>query len=955
MRISSIFRLLGCIAGLLLPPAGTRAQPTQRQTLTTEDGLPQNSVHAVLQARDGFLWVATENGVARFDGIAFVRYGTENQPAFLSNDTCCLAQTSDGMLWIGTSDGLVRWSGRRFDRVAVGPVTAVVAGPAGSLLVLTAQGLLRVRGLQATAVVLPGNLDATALGRGYDSATLVAAGSTLLEVDGSAMRLTAHLPAAPVEMFEVKDHRLWFRSASEVWTVAAGVQRHWRIGSDLPGSRLLSLSLAGNVVLAGTNRGVFQLAADKAQAQPLVDLENTAALTAATDREGDLWVGTDTAGLSVLRPRAVGTVAALANDAVTSVVQMRNRILWVGTRDSGLREMSTDANVPVAAVPPSLTHGLILSLAPGTSDDLWIGSPEGLDHLQNGRLRHTTSADGLPDDFIRSLLASGPDAIWVGTRHGVAHLQDGIVDRLLTATNGLPSDVVGTMLQTQDRAVWFGTLHGLAEFRGSGAQPIAFTGGKAGDGITALVELPDGTPLAGTHSGALAFRRRGQFVAVHVAGLTGEIDALLLDTAGNVWVRTPAGVQRTPLDALLRCSPEMSCVLPIRLYGTADGMPSVDSSSDGHPSAWRAADGVLWFATRRGLARIDAAHLPINNVPPPLVLERVQVDDLTFAPDAALELGPGHRRFVFDYAALSLRAPLQVVYRFKLEGFDRDWTVAGNRRSAEYTNLPPGKYRFLVEARNADGTPSAEPAVLRLHIASPLYRRWWSYVLLVLGAGAIVYAGYRLRLRGVQHEFQAVLNERNRIAREIHDTLAQDFVAVSLQLEVTAQLLKVQATEAAQQQVDATRMLVRDGIRDARDSIWALRAGQAAGDLPARLRRMVEAAPATPVHTLTVTGSYRPLASSLEKEILRIAKEATGNAVRHADATLLEITLIYLDDALVLTVRDDGGGFSVESGAARAGHYGLRGMQERAASMGAAFTITSVLGEGTTISLRLAT
>lgn len=289
-----------------------------------------------------------------------------------------------------------------------------------------------------------------------------------------------------------------------------------------------------------------------------------------------------------------------------------------------------------------------------------------------------------------------------------------------------------------------------------------------------------------------------------------------------------------------------------------------------------------------------------------------------------LDLGPGHHRFVFDYTALSLRAPLQVTYRFRLEGFDRDWIDAGNRRSAEYTNLPPGTYRLLVEARNADGTPGDAPAELRLRIAAPIYRRWWFYALLLLLAAAAVYATYRLRLRRVQQQFSAVLNERNRIAREIHDTLAQDFVAVSLQLEVTAQLLKVQATEAAQEQIDATRLLVRDGIRDARESIWALRAGQSAADLPARLRAIVDTAPATPAHSLTVTGSYRALSSSLEKEIVRIAKEAIGNAVRHAGAGYIQLTLLYSEDAVVLTVRDDGAGFNVDAGAARIGHFGLR-------------------------------
>ncbi len=944
-----LFAVLCCALGLALPYATAPAQSLQRQNFTTDDGLPQNSVHAVLQTRDGFLWAATEGGVVRFDGVAFERFGTENERAFPSNDACCLAQTADGMLWIGTSDGLVRWSGTRFDRVNTGPVLQLVAEPAGGLLVLTAHGLQRVSGLQANDIPLPGGREATAIGRARDGSPLVAAGTSLLRAQAGTFRIAGQLSIAPLDLFEDDAGCLWLRSTAEVQATCGAAQHRWRTGTDLPGTRLLSLLAAGTDVFAATNRGVYRIRADASSPVALPELAGTAVLSATADREGDLWFGTDTAGLATLRPQAIQTVPALATDAITSIVQTRDGVLWAGTRDSGLRR----ATGPAATVSAPLQQGLILSLSPGTAGDLWVGTPDGLYHSQQNRLSHLTSADGLPDDFIRSLLADGPDAVWIGTRHGAAHLRAGSVDRLLTTAEGLPSDVVGTTLRTRDGTLWFGTLHGLARLQGGRAEPVALAGGDPADSITALAEAPEGTLLVGTHSGMLAFSHAGPFTAVRVSGIQGEIDALLPDAAGNLWVRSPAGVQRLALADLLRCRPAQPCTPAVRTYGTADGMPSVDSSSDGHPSAWRTADGVLWFATRRGVARIDAAHLPIDRVPPHVVFERIQIDDLTFTPAASIRLGPGHRRFVFDYAALSLRAPLQVTYRFRLEGFDRDWIDAGTRRSAEYTNLPPGTYRLLVEARNADGTPSTTPAELQFHIAAPIYRRWWFYALLLLAAAAVVYAMYRLRLRRVQQQFTAVLNERNRIAREIHDTLAQDFVAVSLQLEVTAQLLKVQATAAAQEQIDATRLLVRDGIRDARESIWALRAGQSAADLPARLRALVDTAPATPAQSLTVTGSYRALASSFEKETLRIAKEAIGNAVRHAGAAHIELTLLYSEDAVILTVRDDGAGFDVDAGAARAGHYGLRGMRERAAAMGATLGIVSAPGQGTTVTLRL--
>ncbi len=925
------------------------AQATQRLAWTTEEGLPQNSVHAVLQTRDGYLWVATEGGVARFNGVQFERIGTESERAFASNDACCLTETRDGALWIGTSDGLVRWSTGKFKRFDVGAVLATVAEPAGALLALTGRGLERLERGRSVAVALPDGAEATALGVQADGMPLIAAGAMLWRLGLNGFEAMGRLPAAPAEVLGDALGRVWLRTTAAVWMVQGGAQRQWRVGMELPGSRLLALERVGGGVLASTNRGVYRLQAEDAAVQALPQLEGTAILSATLDREGDTWFGTDTAGLVELRERPVGTLAALSADTVTSVVQGSDSALWVGTRDNGLKVLRAgEVTTPAGG----LALQTILALAPDVAGGAWVGTPDGLYRFGAGQLRHVTSVNGLPEDFVRSLLADGNRSVWVGTRHGAAHWDGERVDRLITTADGLPSDVVGTMLRTRDGTLWFGTLHGLARMRGSSLQTVPLVGAAADDGVTALAEAPTGMLLVGTRTGALLLVGESGVRAVRLSGLRGEIDALLPDGLGNVWIRMAAGVARVEIQQLLRCG--AVCAAPLRVYSTADGMPSVDATFDGHPSAWRAADGTLWFATRRGIARIDAAHLAVDRVPPPVVLERMQVDDLRLGAGASipglLRLGPGHRRFVFEYAGLSLRAPLQVQYRFKLEGFDRDWVEAGSRRSAEYTSLPAGAYRFLVEARTSDGVRSAAPAEMRLYIASPVYRRSWFYVCVALALAGVAYGIYRLRLRRVQREFAAVLSERNRIAREIHDTLAQDFVAVSLQLEVTSQLLKVNATEAAREQIDSTRLLVRDGIRDARESIWALRAGQTADGLPARLQALAEGKPAAVVQ---VAGAYRALASSVEKEMSRIAKEAVGNARNHAGATTIAVDLVYLEDAVLLTVRDDGAGFNVEQGRARVGHFGLRGMVERASAMGATLTVQSAPGDGTTVSFRL--
>jgi len=326
------------------------------------------------------------------------------------------------------------------------------------------------------------------------------------------------------------------------------------------------------------------------------------------------------------------------------------------------------------------------------------------------------------------------------------------------------------------------------------------------------------------------------------------------------------------------------------------------------------------------------------------------VDTLPLAGE--IELGAGHTRFTFNYIGLSYTVPQKVRYRYMLEGFDHNWIAAGTRRTAYYTNLPPGHYSFRVQASNNDGMWSTTDATIRFHITPPFYRRLWFYAILALLVAAIIYLLHRLRVHRLQSQFNAVLAERNRIAREIHDTLAQDFVGVSLQLEVAAQFLNRENLPAASEQINRTRKLVRDGIADARQSIRDLRATTATDSLPTRLTHLVDrATSATLATNLQIGGTYRTLAPPFENEILRIAQEALANVTHHAHATAVNVELRYTPDTLVLRIADNGQGFDVRQIADRPGHYGLQGMHERSAIISARLTVESEAGKGTTVTL----
>jgi len=385
---------------------------------------------------------------------------------------------------------------------------------------------------------------------------------------------------------------------------------------------------------------------------------------------------------------------------------------------------------------------------------------------------------------------------------------------------------------------------------------------------------------------------------------------------------------------------------------------SRETATNSHPSAWRSRDGHLWFATPKGLVEVDPAHFPVNSVPPGVALERFAIDDATMAlhaADASMRIPAGHVHFEFDYAGLSFVAPQKVRYRYMLEGFDHGWTEAGARRTAYYTNIPAGHYTFRVQAANNDGVWNTEGAALKFELRPHFYQTLWFYALLLLAAAGVVAAAQRVRLARAEREFNAVLAERNRIAREIHDTLAQGYVGISVQLEVLSELLRLCKVDAAAKQLDLTRGYVREGLADARQSIWALRS-QDSGEttLPVNLRRMVQAAGSDELEAeFGIFGAYRPLAPGTEREILRVAQEAIHNVKKHADAGRLTVQLEYGPSEIALEVRDDGRGFATGQ-AVEHGHFGLTGMRERAALIGADLELASEPGGGTTVRLRVA-
>ncbi len=959
-----IFFLLSIPACALEPT--TPLANLNRQSWVMENGLPQNTIQALAQTADGFLWLGTEAGLVRFDGVQFAVFDRNSKPALPGNDIRALLATPDGVLWIGTGDGLAR-----LDRGALTVFTIANGLPSNSVRRL-------LPGSQASVLVETDNGDAR-----------VEAGRAILFPESAnADKLGATLPGG--ETAEASQGILTLTRANKI-------EVRLKAGQQLPGTRIQTLLADSQGALwIGTNRGLARWVAGKLDRLPQTDpLAIASVLNLLEDREGNLWVGTETSGLHVLRDQRfayIGAREGLSSDSVTAITQDSTGRLWVGTNGGGLNSIRLTP-LPNQVTKPgepsiySLHFGLlskiILSLAAGPNNELWVGTPDGLNRFRGGAIDAFTSADGLPDDFIRSLRVDKDGSLWVGTRRGLAHWSfspDGreVASRhLYTTSNGLRSNLVGALARDTHGDLWIATLGGLSRLHAGKITTYTTADGLSSNIITSLLARPDGTLFIGTEDHGWNLWDGSAFHPIAHPDANGGVQttgvhAILDDGLGHLWLTTTGGIARCDIGLLNPAHPPTSCPNWVE-FGPSDGLRSRETAAIGHPSAWRSASGRLWFATPKGLLTLSPALFPVNSVQPPVVIERFAVDDFdqpvspTNASNAPLRVAAEHVHFQFDYAALSFTAPQKVRYRYMLEGFDKTWTEAGARRTAYYTNIPPGSYTFRVQAANNDGVWNTTGASLAFELRPHYYQTPWFYAALVLALILLAVVITRYRLSRAEREFRAVLAERGRIAREIHDTLAQGYVGVSVQLEVLSELLRRNRLDAAQKHLDSTRESVRAGLADARQSIWALRSQDSAETtLPVRLRRITEEGVGRKLNaSFAIYGAYRPLAPTAgpdpspdpEQEILRIAQEAIQNAVRHARASISGCSSTTCPRS----------SFSKSAMTASAlplprpriespqGHYGLTGMRERAESIGATIELTSAPGQGATIRLTLPT
>ena len=947
-----------------------------REEWTADRGFPGGAVYAVTQSSDGYLWIGTEKGLVRFDGLTFqlltAKPDPNSAPAVLG-----LVAAADGSMWARLRGiALLRYHHQTFENILTtlgypeSVVTAMERGSGTSILVAT-------------------------LGRG---AMIAREGKVETLVDTSALPGSSFV----ISMSQTPNGEFWLgtRGAGVLRVRGSSVTRFTDGLPDLKVNSLLALD--DRTVWIGTDKGVVRWTGTEIGRTGIPALTNLQALAMIRDRASNVWIAAGSDGL--LRVDDRGRASRLAPHSssvlnVSSVFEDREGNIWIGTdrgierwRDPVFTSYSTPQGLPPSPVGPvyvddrgrawfaptsgglfwiddgvvgrvteaGLDRDIVYSIA-GSGDDVWVGRQHGgvtrLRRVASGwSVSHFTEAEGLPQNSVYAVALARDGALWAGTLSaGASRISNGAVTTF-TSANGLGSNTITSIAEGLDGTIWFGTPGGLSAYAQGAWRTYTTRDGLPSNDINTVFVGPRGTLWAGTTDG-LAFVQNGQLHACRAmpAALRGSILGLAMDQSGALWLSTIDRVFRVDREPLLRCEAAES---QVREYGVADGLLPVDSVKR-HRTLITDSHGRVWLALSRGISVADPGRADARALPALTQVESMSADGGPVDLAGAIELPAGRRRIAFTYTGLSLSVPERVRYRYRLDGFDHDWSGPTANRQAMYTNLGHGQYRFRVIASNGDGLWNGTEASLAFEIRPMLWQTRWFQAVAVVSGIAIAWGLYRYRLRRLAKQlnvrFEERLAERTRIARELHDTLLQGFVSASMQLHVAAD--RVPDDSPLKPALGRVLDLMGRVIEDGRNAVRGLRSS-ATGDH--ELEKAFSgiqselASGQTTAYRVIVEGQRRQLNPAVRDEVYRIGREGLVNAFRHSGATSIEIEIEYMPGELRVFVRDDGRGIDsqvVHSGTS--GHWGIAGMKERAERIGGNLTIRSRAAAGTEIELRV--
>ena len=993
--ISLCFLLGGRLSLFALNPSLAISQYAHT-AWTVRDGFALGNIYAIAQTPDGYLWLGSEFGLFRFDGVRFTPWHPAGGIPLAIKGINSLLVTRDGTLWIGTFSGLESWNGARltsYPDLAAQFISSLFEDHEGTVWV--------------------GTLDQP--------------GGRLCAIRGGNVNCDMHNSAfgrAIWGLYEDSSGNLWGAAQSGLWRLRPGPPRLYPASTELIG---LSRNDDGRLLIAVHGAGLMQFSGDKIESYPVrgpnnsprplrdPELDSNRILR---DRDGGLWIGAIERGLIHIhngRTDVFTKSDGLAGDVILAMYEDREGDIWVSS--TGGLDRFRELPVSTVSVKQGLSSDATQSVLAATDGSIWIGAHDGLTRFKDGQATILRKGSGLPDSAVGSLFQDDHGKIWGAfPGHGLGYLQAGSIVGVLE----LPSEGVHSITGDHAGNLWLSTdqnfLHLLngklvkriswsemrrapsasvllyePEQRGlwmgfwSGGGLLYFIDGHVratytvaeglGQGEIADMRFDrDGALWLATEQGGLSRLKNGRFTTLTTrSGLPCDtIHWSIEDDERSLWLYTSCGLVRTlrtELDAWI-ADPQRKIATTV--WGPGDGVRLRATAASAYsPRVAKTNDGRIWFVTGEGLQVVDPRHLAANTTAPPVHIEQIVADhklywqNLPGAAASRVRLPARTRDLQIGYTALSLTAPEKVHFKYKLEGQDNDWREVINDREVQYSNLAPGPYRFRVIASNNSGVWNEQGDALDFSIAPAYYQTNWFRVFCALLLLALVWVLYQMRVRQFRHEFaltlEARVRERTSIARELHDTLLQSFQGLMLRFEIVSQLIPDGLIEV-KKELDTAMKQAADAITEGRDAVQGLRASTVqANDLARSISTIGEELVddtgnlGCPAFRVTVEGESRELHPILRDEIYRIATEALRNAFHHALARQVEVEIRYDNQQFRLRVRDDGKGIdqAILSGHGREGHFGLPGMRERANSIGGKLVVWSEPEAGTEVELRI--
>jgi ligand-binding sensor domain-containing protein/signal transduction histidine kinase len=949
---------------------------------TTDEGLPQNAVNAIVQTRDGYLWLATFDGLVRFDGSQFTVFNKSNTRGIGSNRLAWLYEDRHGTLWSVTDeDWLVKYQAGVFttytpkEGLPSWAIQQIEEDEAGNFQIVLREGVAKWKDGRFITYTLEELLPASAGAKwvGGNRLAWLAAGNLYWYAHGrlNTYSTASGLPTLNIiSVFEDQHRTVWINT----WDAGLVRVEDGRFTAYAVNAPPRDVAVPaqedrkGNIWLVWGNEWLGKLKDARLTRYPasygFLVFANTSFYE---DREGNFWIGAAN-GLYRAREAAITVLThqnGLSSDNVYSIYEDRAGNLWFGTWGSGVTKYE-DGRFTHYRIKDGLTSEVITTLYEDRDGYMWIGTTFGLHRFKDGRLSKYPDPDGLFGDGAWAIHQDRSGRFWFGTSKGLIKYEGGRYTRYTTA-DGLAGDDVKAILEDRTGRLWFGTWGGLSTYDDGRFTSYTEQYGLASDHIRTLHEDAEGILWVGTYDGGLSRFKDGRFTRYTTKeGLFNNgVFQILEDEHGYFWMSSNKGIYRVKRQELNDFADGKLRSITSIAYGKNDGLLNVECNGGRQPAGWKTRDGRLWFPTARGAAVIDPREINENTTPPPVVIEEVRIAGEPVALSESVNVPPDKRSFDIEYVGLSFIKPEQVKYNYKLEGLDNDWVDAGTRRVAYYNHVPHGEFTFTVIAANSDGVWNQTGQSIRIKVFPYWWEIRWVQVLMLLGAmmvsssAAVLLYKYKNVLLG---------RERNRIAGDLHDEPKQHLFAIrsnAWRIQSELNSIRKDFKSAGTEKIDLAAALAQEIFLYAKEA-------------SAEMSSIIEDLRLQPTKEFKLTAAIEDLIAAKSKQlpsinfaraidsidgmfddkvefnIYRILRESINNIVRHSHATNASVTIKRDEHTIVIIIEDNGTGFAVEElqSVSDTG-IGLRLIQERAQIIGGAVVINSVPGRGTKITVKL--